>query len=154
MYCSSSFGESRGTPFSFSLTAPQKCDTLPLPQMTGEDSSVFPSLPRSWAAFSIHQTANKKIAMNFRSQRFYGAGDEARTRYLHLGKVALYRMSYTRKWCLRPELNWRHADFQSAALPTELPRHIEASLKTRLNSCYGDPEQTRTVDLQRDRLAC
>ncbi len=27
---------------------------------------------------------------------FYGASDEARTRYLHLGKVALYRMSYTR----------------------------------------------------------
>ena len=27
---------------------------------------------------------------------FFGAGDEARTRYLHLGKVALYRMSYTR----------------------------------------------------------
>ena len=30
---------------------------------------------------------------------FYGAGDEARTRYLHLGKVALYRMSYTRGTC-------------------------------------------------------
>ena len=28
---------------------------------------------------------------------FYGAGDEARTRYLHLGKVALYQMSYTRE---------------------------------------------------------
>ena len=27
----------------------------------------------------------------------FGAGDEARTRYLHLGKVALYRMSYTRR---------------------------------------------------------
>ena len=27
---------------------------------------------------------------------YVGAGDEARTRYLHLGKVALYRMSYTR----------------------------------------------------------
>ena len=26
-----------------------------------------------------------------------GASDEARTRYLHLGKVALYQMSYTRK---------------------------------------------------------
>ena len=26
-----------------------------------------------------------------------GAGDEARTRYLHLGKVALYQMSYTRR---------------------------------------------------------
>ena len=55
----------------------------------------------------------------------FGAGDEARTRYLHLGKVALYQMSYTRKWCLRSELNQRHADFQSAALPTELQRHVE-----------------------------
>ena len=27
---------------------------------------------------------------------YFGAGDEARTRYLHLGKVALYQMSYTR----------------------------------------------------------
>ena len=53
-----------------------------------------------------------------------GAGDEARTRYLHLGKVALYQMSYTRIWCLRSELNQRHADFQSAALPTELQRHL------------------------------
>ena len=26
-----------------------------------------------------------------------GAADEARTRYLHLGKVALYQMSYIRK---------------------------------------------------------
>ena len=26
----------------------------------------------------------------------YGAADEARTRYLHLGKVALYQMSYAR----------------------------------------------------------
>ena len=61
----------------------------------------------------------------------FGAGDEARTRYLHLGKVALYRMSYTRisvpekePWCLRSESNQRHADFQSAALPTELQRHM------------------------------
>ena len=38
---------------------------------------------------------------------FYGAGDEARTRYLHLGKVALYRMSYTRIGigCRPSELN-------------------------------------------------
>ena len=28
----------------------------------------------------------------------FGASDEARTRYLHLGKVALYQMSYTRIW--------------------------------------------------------
>ena len=27
----------------------------------------------------------------------FGAGDGARTRYLHLGKVALYQMSYARR---------------------------------------------------------
>ena len=85
----------------------------------------------------------------------FGAGDEARTRYLHLGKVALYRMSYTRIWCLRSELNQRHADFQSAALPTELQRHIEQIALLNYADAYsGDPERTRTVDLQRDRLAC
>jgi hypothetical protein len=26
-------------------------------------------------------------------------------------------------WCRDPESNWGHADFQSAALPTELSRH-------------------------------
>ena len=64
-----------------------------------------------------------------------GASDEARTRYLHLGKVALYQMSYTRVldpprsflcggWCLRSESNQRHEDFQSSALPTELQRQM------------------------------
>ena len=61
-----------------------------------------------------------------------GAGDGARTRYLHLGKVALYQMSYARMmrgsldraWCLRSESNQRHEDFQSSALPTELQRHM------------------------------
>ena len=28
----------------------------------------------------------------------FGAGDGARTRYLHLGKVALYQMSYAREF--------------------------------------------------------
>ena len=46
-----------------------------------------------------------------------------------------------RLWCLRPGSNRRHADCQSAALPTELPRQI------------GDQEGARTLDLQRDRLA-
>ena len=66
----------------------------------------------------------------------FGASDEARTRYLHLGKVALYQMSYTRmlpgrqtcqdflNWCLRSESNQRHEDFQSSALPTELQRQV------------------------------
>ena len=33
---------------------------------------------------------------NVLKQIRYGAADEARTRYLHLGKVALYQMSYGR----------------------------------------------------------
>ena len=70
-----------------------------------------------------------------------GAVDETRTRDLNLGKVALYQLSYYRMWCLGAESNHRHVDFQSTALPTELPRHT------------GDPEGARTLDLQRDRLA-
>ena len=41
-------------------------------------------------------TVPYEIRNAVRSSSFFGAGDEARTRYLHLGKVALYRMSYTR----------------------------------------------------------
>jgi hypothetical protein len=60
---------------------------------------------------------NKKaIVFAFLHQRWLrvGAADEARTRYLHLGKVALYQMSYGRiletllgflDWCLRSESN-------------------------------------------------
>ena len=82
-------------------------------------------------------------------REIHGAGDEARTRYLHLGKVALYQMSYARTlWCLRSELNQRHVDFQSTALPTELQRQVAAEA-----ALFGDPERARTVDLQRDRLA-
>ena len=33
-------------------------------------------------------------------------------------------ISFKKKWCLRAESNRRHRDFQSLALPTELPRHI------------------------------
>ena len=38
---------------------------------------------------------NKKQPLS-KTKTVYGADDEARTRYLHLGKVALYRMSYIR----------------------------------------------------------
>ena len=34
---------------------------------------------------------------------FRGADDGARTRYLHLGKVALYQMSYIRKYLVPPD---------------------------------------------------
>ncbi len=47
---------------------------------------------------TVKKEKNKKEKqMLFASAFSFGAGDEARTRYLHLGKVALYRMSYTRR---------------------------------------------------------
>ena len=60
--------------------------------------------------------SKKAIVFAFLHQRWLrvGAADEARTRYLHLGKVALYQMSYGRisetlldflRWCLRSESN-------------------------------------------------
>jgi hypothetical protein len=60
-----------------------------------------------------------------------GAEDGTRTRDPHLGKVMLYQLSHFRPlspsmiprcWCRGPGSNWRHLDFQSSALPTELPR--------------------------------
>ena len=50
-------------------------------------------------------------------------------------------LSYFRIWCLSTESNCGHKDFQSFALPTELPRQS------------GDPDGTRTHDLRRDRAA-
>ena len=41
--------------------------------------------------------APKKKRHTFVCLFFFGAGDEARTRYLDLGKVALYQMSYARR---------------------------------------------------------
>ena len=76
-----------------------------------------------------------------------GAGNEARTRYLHLGKVALYQMSYARKWCPEPESNQRHEDFQSSALPTELQRHLFAQQESNGQEKIGDLDGDRTHDL-------
>ena len=37
-----------------------------------------------------------------------------------------------KKWWLNPDLNWGHADFQSAALPTELFSHLLSRDKGRI----------------------
>ena len=42
---------------------------------------------------------SKKKTADFSTVSKLGADDEARTRYLHLGKVALYQMSYIRIFC-------------------------------------------------------
>ena len=49
------------------------------------------ALPLGYVAmFTVYAGEKKRLPEKI------GAGDEARTRYLHLGKVALYQMSYTR----------------------------------------------------------
>ena len=41
-----------------------------------------------------------------------------------LGRLPLFGNQVLQKWCRDPESNWGHADFQSAALPAELSRHL------------------------------
>ena len=61
-----------------------------------------------------------------------GAGDRNRTNNLLITNQLLCQLSYTSVspsralicWCLETDLNHRHADFQSTALPTELSRRI------------------------------
>ena len=71
-----------------------------------------------------------------------GAGNEIRTRDPRLGKAVLYRWAIPAyKWCLRTESNCRHTDFQSVALPTELPRHKwrpRSDLNWRSSPWQGD----------------
>jgi hypothetical protein len=74
-----------------------------------------------------------------------GAEDGTRTRDPHLGKVMLYQLSHFRPlvgpdctashrcgWCRGPGSNWRHLDFQSSALPTELPRPVNWLFRAQL----------------------
>ena len=49
------------------------------------------------AALPLGYGAIDNLRVKTRKLLFVGAGNEARTRYLHLGKVALYRMSYARR---------------------------------------------------------
>ena len=91
-----------------------------------------------------------------------GAGDEARTRYLHLGKVALYRMSYTRISCSafaeQVGASGRNRTNDTRIFSPLLYLLSYRGVWRKMRRCeedkIGDPERTRTVDLQRDRLAC
>ena len=51
--------------------------------------------PRRWRQRVLFVYAKKRTS-GLDVLLLYGAGNEARTRYLHLGKVALYQMSYAR----------------------------------------------------------
>ena len=71
-----------------------------------------------------------------------GAVDEARTRDLHLGKVALYQLSYYR--IIKRALG------RNRTTDTVIFSHMLYQLSYQGRR---DPEGARTLDLQRDRLA-
>ena len=71
-----------------------------------------------------------------------GAVDGTRTRDIHLGKVALYQLSYYRMEC---------ALGRNRTTDTVIFSHMLYRLSYQ--GKYGDPEGARTLDLQRDRLA-
>ena len=68
--------------------------------------------------------------------RRIGADDEARTRYLHLGKVALYQMSYIR-------INGAQSRNRTSDTWIFSPLLYQLSYLGK----FGDPERARTVDL-------
>ena len=78
-----------------------------------------------------------------------GAGYEARTRYLHLGKVALYQMSYARNGASGRDRTGDTRIF-SPLLYQLSYRGISSRCCSLIN---GDQEGTRTLDLRRDRPA-
>ena len=81
---------------------------------------------------------------------FIGGGDWIRTSESTANGFTVRPLWPTReplhKWSWRKELNPQPTDYKSVALPIELRQHIIFILN-------GDLEGTRTLDLQRDRLA-
>ena len=80
----------------------------------------------------------------------YGADDGARTRYLHLGKVALYQMSYIRKFGASGRNRTIDTRIFSPLL-YQLSYRGKSGDPERAQLSYrgksGDPERARTVDL-------
>ena len=78
-----------------------------------------------------------------------GAGDGTRTRNLLITNQLLCQLSYTSQqvWCLRVDLNHRHRDFQSLALPAELPRQEKMATRRGLEPLTSSVTGWRTNQL-------
>ena len=79
------------------LVRDQEAGSSSLPTPTKKDRFL-----RKPVFFHIQSKPAKIKPLSFDRGFIFGAGNETRTRYLHLGKVALYRMSYAR---IRNEIN-------------------------------------------------
>ena len=76
----------------------ERARSIPLPGQAGKlhiHSSVLPLQNKAMALFCLEKL--KHACETVKACFDVGAGDEIRTRYLHLGKVALCQMSYARK---------------------------------------------------------
>ena len=69
-------------------------------------------------------SAKNKIPILTDEDFIFGAGDEARTRYLDLGKVALYQMSYARTTMviIRHEATIVNSFFHSFRIISTIPQ--------------------------------
>ena len=94
-------------------------------------------------------TRSKK-AQPFGWTFLFGAGDEARTRYLHLGKVALYRMSYTRGTRLIIAEDVKMSRTFSVS-PDSSYRNRRP--KTAIADCRKKPRRVRCVSSEKDSIA-
>ena len=73
--------------------------------------------------------------------RIVGAEDEARTRDIHLGKVALYQLSYSR--------TFHHCMVQVKGVEPPRPKALDPKSSASANSAtpaFGDSSGTRTPD--------
>src|SRR5262245_54572099 len=83
------------------------------------------------------------------SERFRASANLARTFddlgvSMARGPNDVMRMdSRTSLWCRGAELNCRHHDFQSCALPTELPRHIRRTVENQTITLATSLQWTR-----------
>ena len=73
-------------------SVPTKASLLRGPYLRLKNYAVIPH--SRWRQRVLGKKENGDIPNG--TSPLHGASDEARTRYLHLGKVALYQMSYTR----------------------------------------------------------
>ena len=75
-----------------------------------QNSSFFRQSGGASAAGRAAGKAKMQKKLRIFKSTAFGADDEARTRYLHLGKVALYQMSYVRVFV------FRNVDYYSVSL--------------------------------------
>ena len=90
--------------------------------------------PHFLTKYNPHTVRFVRLPANLRFTRLTTLSDKTRFVGYHVG-VDMESANST--WCLRSESNQRHADFQSAALPTELQRHVSGKQRCPMATQNG-----------------